>query len=178
MLPRVRIMLLIVLPCLFFSLGIDAIAQVGRLAGTVAYAAPGVRPVVASGVRVVVISDYTQLETRTDSNGNFELALRAANYRVVAQGAPGYVTYGPVWGYVRANTNSVITPNPLFLVPQSTRMSDGITNLPLSYTAIWNKRALMAGQNNLTLETAARNSSNGKLSGNVRYKNKDTDKPA
>lgn len=172
MLPRVRTILLLVLP-LLFSLGGDASAQVGRLLGTVAYATP-VRPIVAVGVRVVAVDDYGQAwETRTDGNGIFVMILREGRYRVVAQGAPGYITYGEVWGYVRTGVDSVIIPNPLFLV--QARSSDSMTSLALSQMATWRERAPTVQQHNFALEMAAQGGF-GTLSGNVIYK--DTKKAA
>ena len=120
MLPRMRVILLLGLP-LLFSLGVDVSAQVGRLAGTVAYSTSP-RPTVARGVTVVAVDGNRQSwQTRTDNNGNFILALRVGTYRVFAQGTLGYTTYGVVEGYVRANADNTITPNPLFLVPAKPR---------------------------------------------------------
>lgn len=172
MLPRVRTILLLGL-LLLLGLGIDAAAQVGRLAGTVAYATPG-RPTAAIGVRVVAVGDYGQWETRTDGNGNFVMALREGRYRVVAQGLPGSTTYGNVWGYVRANMDSIIIPNPLFLV--STRSSSGMPPSTLSQMTTWLERTPTAQQNKLALEMAAPHLAVGRLFGTVMYK--DTSKTA
>jgi hypothetical protein len=171
MLPRMRVALLLGLP-LLFSLGVDAAAQVGRLGGTVAYASPG-RPTVARGVTVVAVDANRQAwQTRTDGNGNFVLALRAGVYRVVAQGMAGYTTYGVVQGYVRANADSLITPNPLFLVRSTSRGYDNLTPGPsLSLTATWRGRTSTAQPNNFTLMLTAQGSGNGRLFGQVVYQN-------
>jgi hypothetical protein len=155
---------------LLFSLGVDAAAQVGRLAGTVAYATSP-RPTVARGVTVVAVDSNRQSwQTRTDNNGNFILALRVGTYRVFAQGTLGYTTYGVVQGYVRANTDSIITPNPLFLVRSSSRSSDNLTPDPvLIQTATWRGRTPTAQPINFTLLTAAQRGGNGTLSGQVMY---------
>lgn len=173
MIQRVRTVLLLGLP-LFFSLSSDTAAQVGRLFGTVAYATP-VQPTPARGVRVVAVNNYGQWETRTDNDGNFMMTLRAGSYRMLAQGAPGYVTYGDVWGHVRANSDSYITPNPLFLVipRQSTNMSIG----PMSgQTTAGLEHILKVQQSNITLGLATQNRSYGRLHGSIKYK--DTNKPA
>lgn len=171
MLTRMRILLILGLPCLTFSLGIDAAAQVGRLAGTVAYAAPGYSSVVAKGVKVIVVGNYTQVETRTDNNGNFVLVLRAGDYSVYAQGAPGYIQYQEVRGYVRPNINSIINPNPLFLVPQSRRSSGSLTSLALSQAKDWSESAIAAYPKGLIFKIAG-NSTTGNLIGSVKYKQK------
>lgn len=169
MLPRVRTVLLLGLP-LLFSLGGDAAAQVGRLGGTVAYATP-VHPTVAVDVRVVAVDDYGQAwETRTDGNGVFVMVLREGRYRVVAQGTPGYVTYGEVWGYVRTKTDSVITPNPLLLVPLPRSSSPA-----LSRTTTLHERTPTVQQDKFALEMAALGGY-GSLTGNVIYM--DTNRPA
>lgn len=165
MLPHVRIVLLLVLP-LLFSLGSDASAQVGRLFGTVAYATPG-QPTPARGVRVVAVNAYGQWEARTDSNGNFVMLLPAGSYRIVAQGALGYTTYGTVMGYVRANADNIITPNPLFLVPS--RSSGYMTGIALSQMVNWREHTSTVQQNNLTLEITAQRQGVGRLLGNVTY---------
>jgi len=177
MLPRLRVTLLLALP-LLFGLGVDAAAQVGRLGGTVAYATSP-RPTVARGVTVVAVDSSRQAwQTRTDNNGNFTLTLRVGSYRVFAQGIAGYTTYGEVKGYVRANLDSVITPNPLFLVRASSRSSDSLTPSPaLSYTAAWRGRTATAPPNHFTFVLAAQGSgSNGRLFGQVLYR--DTNGPA
>lgn len=176
MLPRMRVALLLGLP-LLFSLGVDAAAQVGRLGGTVAYATSP-RPTVARGVTVVAVDGNRQAwQARTDNNGNFVLALRAGNYRVFAQGMAGYTTYGEVRGYVKANTDSFITPNPLFLVRSSSRSSDNLTlSSALSQTASWRGRTSTAQPNNVTFVTAAQGGGNGRLSGQVLYR--DSNGPA
>lgn len=161
MLPRARTLIPLVLP-LLFGLGADAAAQVGRLGGTVAYATPG-QPA-ARGVRVVAVGNG-QGETRTDGNGNFVLVLRPGSYRVVAQ-APGYSTYGVVSGYVRAYTDSFITPNPLYLV----RGSNSMAGPMLSHTATQDGRAPTEGQNGFTLDTAGQNRGAKKFRGSVKYK--------
>lgn len=174
--PRMRIMLLVALPCLLFSLSADAVAQVGRLAGTVAYYAPGARPVAARGVRVIAVGSYARSETRTDNNGSFVLVLRAGGYNVVAQGAYGFVQVQEVRGYVAPNTDSYISPNPLYLV-QGGRSSGSMTTLPLSRTATRNERETGEHQNGLTLEAAAENSDGaetGDLVGSVIYKQTNT----
>lgn len=130
MIPRTKILMLAALPCLLFGLGINAVAQAGRLAGTVAYVAPGARAVAAQGARVVAVGAYSQSETRTDNNGNFVMVLRPGGYRILAQGAYGYVQYQEVSGNVRAGADSYITPNPIFLVPQRGRSSDGAPGNP------------------------------------------------
>jgi hypothetical protein len=176
MLPRVRTILLFGLPLLFIS-GVDAAAQAGRLVGTVAYATP-IRPTPARGVRVVAVDDNRQAwETRTDSNGNFGMLLRAGRYRILAEGAQGYITYGEVWGYVRANSNSIIIPNPLFLVPPS-RSSDSMMSPALSQTATGRESKPTVQQNNFTLEMAAHESGPGTLSGKVMYKDKNRNREA
>jgi len=172
MLQRVRTILLLGL-ALLFSPGVDAAAQVGRLFGTVAYATP-IRPTPARGVRVFAVDAYTQTEARTDSDGNFVMVLRAGNYRVVAMGAPGYITAGEVWGYVRANTDSIITPNPLFLVPASSTGS--MTSHTLSRMETPCERLRAERQNNFTLEATAQNGGRGKLCGRVVFG--DNNKPA
>src|SRR5215218_2708353 len=166
MLQRMRVTLLLGLP-LFFSLGVDAAAQVGRLVGTVAYATSP-RPTVARGVTVFAVDGNRQAwQARTDNNGNFGMVLRAGTYRVIAQGAPGYTTYGEVRGYVRANTDSFITPNPLFLVPSTSRRSDNLTlDTALSLTATWRERTTTAQSINFTLMTAAQRGQ-GNLLGQV-----------
>jgi hypothetical protein len=173
MLPRVRTILLLVLP-LLFSLGGDASAQVGRLLGTVAYATP-LRPTPAAGVRVVAVDDYGQAwETRTDGNGIFVMILREGRYRVVAQGAPGYITYGEVWGYVRTGVDSVITPNPLFLV--EARSSNNMTSPALSQMMTGRESTSTAQQKNFMFEMAVHYLGVGKLFGTIIYK--DIKKPA
>jgi hypothetical protein len=164
-----RVTLLLGLP-LLFSLGVDVSAQVGRLAGTVAYSTSP-RPTVARGVTVVAVDGNRQSwQTRTDNNGNFILALRAGTYRVFAQGAPGYTTYGVVQGYVRANADSFITPNPLFLVPSSSRRSDNLTPGPvLTQTATLRGRTPTAQPFNFTPVIAAQRGANGTLFGQVMY---------
>jgi hypothetical protein len=164
MLPRVKFMLLpAVLPCLLFFMAVDAAAQNGRLLGTVAVAYPGRYPVAARGVRVIAAGGYAQAETRTDGNGNFALILRPGTYRVLAQ-ASGYSLLRESAGYVRAYTDSVISPNPLYLVPS--RSTD-----PMVLSG-----PTAAHQNVLTLDVAAQNNYTGELRGHVRYK--DTDTPA
>lgn len=177
MLPRMRIMLLAGLPCLLFSLGVDAAAQAGRLGGTVAYAAPGAYPVAARGVRVIAVGGYAQAETRTDNNGNFVLVLRAGEYSVAAQGAHGYVTHRESKGYVRAYTDSVITPNPIYLVPASRRLA-GMTSPALSQTAVWSDRTKVAHQNGLTLDVAAQKGGTGRLDGRITILNGKVQEPA
>jgi hypothetical protein len=134
--------------------------------GTVAYAAPGTRPVAASGVRVIAVGGYSQSETRTDNNGSFVLVLRPGSYRVVAQGALGYVQYQNVTGYVSANTNSYINPNPLFLVP-ARRSSNSALDIPYSQVITWSESAIVTheitAENNDTVDM-------GDLSGSVMYK--------
>jgi hypothetical protein len=176
MLPRMRVTLLLGLP-LLFSLGVDAAAQVGRLGGTVAYATSP-RPTVARGVTVVALDANRQAwQTRTDNNGNFLMALRAGTYRVFAQGIAGYTTYGVVQGYVRPNADSVITPNPLFLVQSKARSFDNLTPGPaLSLTATWRGHTSTAQPNNLTLMLTAQSSGNGRLFGQVVYQ--DSNGPA
>jgi hypothetical protein len=171
-----RVTLLLGLP-LLLGLGVDAAAQVGRLNGTVAYASSP-RPTVARGVTVVAVDGNRQAwQTRTDNNGNFVLALRAGSYRVFAQGLAGYTTYGEVRGYVKANADSTITPNPLFLVRPSFKSSDNLTPRPaLSQTATWRGHTWTAQPNNFTLVTAAQDGGNGRLSGKVVYR--DSNEPA
>lgn len=173
MLPRMKILLLVALPCLIFSLRVDAVGQVGRLVGTVAYTAPGSQPVAARGVRVIAAGSYSQSETRTDNNGTFVMILRPGGYRIVAQGAYGFVQYQEVGGYVTANADSYINPNPLFLVPQSGRNSDSPRSPPLIQTAAMSVPAKGAHQNGLTFEIASENSDTGDtgdLLGTVKYK--------
>src|ERR1044072_6796742 len=176
MLPRMKVALLLGLP-LLFSLGVNARAQVGRLAGTVAYATPG-RPTVAKGVTVVAVDANRQAwQNRTDGNGNFVMALRAGTYRVVAQGLPGYTTYGVVQGYVRANTDSYITPNPLCLVRASSGNSENLMPGPvLSQTATWRGRTSSAQPSYFILMIAAQSNGNGRLFGQVVYQ--DSNVPA
>jgi hypothetical protein len=172
MLSHVRIRVLLTLPCLLIGLGSDVVAQAGRLGGTVAYSAPGARSVVARNVRVRASGAYGGAETRTDNNGNFVLVLAAGSYRVTAYGASGYTQYQQVTGYVRAYTDSIITPNPLFLVRASYRSSDSLTHPVLTHRDAWNGHAIVAFQSSLTFEIAAEESGMGWLFGTVKIGDK------
>lgn len=168
MLSHARIRLLLTLPCLLVGLGFDAAAQAGRLAGTVAYSAPGAQAVAARNVTVIVSGAYARTQTRTDNNGNFVLVLAAGTYRVQAYGAAGYTQYQQVTGYVRAYADSIITPNPLFLVPSRYRSSDSMTQPVLTHGDDWNAHATVAVQSRLTLEIAAQERGKGRLYGRVK----------
>jgi len=167
----VRISLLATLPCLFLCLAFDAVAQPGRLGGTVAYSA-GAQAVVARNVRVIASGAYGGAETRTDNNGNFVLVLAAGTYQVMAFGAAGYTQYQQVMGYVRAYSDSIITPNPIFLVPARYRSSDSMNQSVLIHTDAWNGDAKLAPESVVTLKIAAEKSGTGWLSGTVKIGNK------
>lgn len=128
--------LLLGLPLLLIGVEVDAAAQVGRLMGNVAYYGRDRRVFAARGARVVAVGSYVQSETRADAYGNFALMLRPGAYRVYAQGASGYAL-GQATGYVRANTNSYISPNPVLLMQQSAGNWDGMTSpgpVPASFS--------------------------------------------
>lgn len=134
MLPRVKILLLVGLPCLLVGLRVDAAAQSGRLFGNVAYYDQNRRQIPARGARAIAVGSYGKAEARTDNNGDFAMLLPAGTYKVYGQGANGYTQRVEVMGYVRAYTDTYIIPNPLVLVYAGFRSSEALRSVPLSST--------------------------------------------
>ena len=177
MLSRSRIILLFGLPCLLFGLAADAAAQAGRLGGNVVYFyGPGTKPEPARNARVFALGSYAQYETRTNNDGIFVMVLPAGDYRIAAVGASGFEQAQEVKGYVRVNTDSVITPNPLFLV-RSNRRSSSVTTTPTSSREVsWGEILAVTYLKSFLLETTLQNGSTGRLQGKVMRR--DTGGPA
>lgn len=162
MLPRVKILLLLGLPCLLLSLNAEAQAQSGRLAGTVVYYHRG-QVVPAAGARVLARGAYEAYETRTNGYGNFVMVLRAGAYDIRAYGAYGYSQRQQVVGYVGAGTDSVIAPNPLVLARDG---AESMTSLRLSPTGTSGEADGMAAP---PINSPAVASANGRLRGTVMF---------
>jgi hypothetical protein len=127
----VRILMLFLVVGLLLSLRVEAVGQIGRLGGSVRYLEANGQQYAASGARVIFSDGYGTAEARTDNNGVFLVVLPAGVYKVYAQGLAYHSQRLEVTGYVRANADNIVIPNPIYLVSNAIPGAD----LPLSRTA-------------------------------------------